>query len=404
MTDDFHHFGLSTALVEKLDRLGFKTPTPVQAKSLPILLEGKNVVSQAQTGSGKTLAFAIPILERVDPKHKFTQALVVAPTRELVMQISQVFWQIRPEPLDVRVIPIYGGAPKSLQLDAMRQGSHVVVATPGRLVDFVMEGQISLDRTTIVIWDEADRMLEMGFIDDVKFILSCFKEKVQQGLFSATIPAPIHRIIEENIPNPHYVRLQHLQQDKPNIKQLCYKVSPHEKRNVLLQLVKDNQGSTLIFCRTRGGADRLAEHLQHAGCHVGIIHGGKSQVERDRAMRGFRRGKPPILVATDLASRGLDISGMERVINYDVPQEPEDYVHRIGRTGRAGKEGEAITLVTPGEKEALHNIEKLIGSPLQMVKEPPRPQSSSGSSFKPRPKRNFSHKGHSPKSRPDHST
>lgn len=352
-------------LIGKLNQQGIEVPTPIQAKAIPPFLEGKNVVALAQTGSGKTLAFALPILETVDPKDKVCQALILVPTRELALQISQVFWEVRPDSLaDIRVVPVYGGAPKELQRDSMHQGCQVLVATPGRFIDFTWDGEISFEKIKIVILDEADRMLEMGFIDDIKFVLSCFRHPVQFGLFSATMPPPIKKIIEEHVPNPQYVQLQQLAQDKPKINQKCFLIPPHEKVKTLLRVIDGKRETTLIFCRTRGGADRLAQQLVHAGYKAEAIHGGKEQRHRDRIMRGFKRGNPYILVATDLASRGLHIDDVARVINFDVPLEPEDYVHRIGRTARAGKTGEAITLATSKESKLIERIERLTGEKL----------------------------------------
>jgi len=352
-------------LIAKLKERGIEVPTPIQAKAIPPFLEGKNVVALAQTGSGKTLAFGLPIIEKVDPADPACQALILAPTRELAVQISQVFWDVRPDTLaDVRVIPVYGGSPKDLQRDSMRQGRQVIVATPGRLIDFIWDGDISFDKIKIVILDEADRMLEMGFIDDIEFILSCFRHKVQFGLFSATMPPPIRKIIEKHVSDPQYIQLQQLAVDKPKINQTCYAVSSHDKFKTLLRVMQGKRDTTLIFCRSRIGVDRLASQLNQAGHRAAAIHGGKEQDHRDRILRGFKRGNPYILVATDLASRGLHIDDVARVINYDVPLEPEDYVHRIGRTGRAGKTGEAVTIATPSETKLVERIERLTGEHL----------------------------------------
>lgn len=358
MSSSFKEMGLSEQMSARLDALGFKEPRPIQVEAIPPMLRGENVVGQAQTGSGKTLAFALPILEKVNAAEKSPQALILAPTRELALQISQVFWDVRPEEMGVRVVPIYGGAPKDDQRLSMKQGAQVVVATPGRFIDFLWEGEMKIDKIKIVILDEADRMLEMGFIDDVKFILSCLPKSMQMGLFSATMPPIIKEIIKTNVPEHTTIRLEKLESDRPKIKQICCNVQPHEKPRVMAEIIRALTGSTLIFCRTRGGVDRLVSQLSRMGLHVAALHGGKSQGERDFVMRKFRTDRLPVLIATDIASRGLDIEAVEQVINYDVPDESEDYTHRIGRTGRAGREGTAITLVAPGDRKNVKEIEK----------------------------------------------
>ena len=373
MVTSFKEIGLSKPAIHRLEGLGFIQATPIQEQAIPALMEGRNVVGQAQTGSGKTLAFALPIMEKVIPSQRNTQALILVPTRELVLQISQVFSRIRPaENNKIRVVSIYGGSSKVNQRVAMRHGTQVIVATPGRLIDFLQEGAIRLDRVQMVILDEADRMLEMGFIDDVKFILSRMPKQVQTALFSATIPSAIHEIIRTYLLNPCYIRLGNHPADKPKIRQTCYGVATEEKLNTLLRIMDNKRGSTLIFCRTRDGADRLTQKLIRFGHPVETIHGGKSQNQRESVMRGFRVGRPSVLVATDLASRGLDIGGVSQVVNFDIPVEPEDYLHRIGRTGRAGKEGTAAMLVTPMDEEKFNKIEKLLGEPLIFADEAPR--------------------------------
>lgn len=379
MIDSFKEIGLGESMALHLETLGFSCMTPIQQKAIPAMMEGKNVVGQAQTGSGKTLAFAVPILEKIIPLQTTPQALILAPTRELVSQISQVFHDIRPtHNFKARVIPIYGGASRNAQINLIRRGAHVIVATPGRLIDLLREGKINLNHIRILILDEADRMLEMGFIDDVKFILNRLPKPIQMALFSATIPRAIHEIIRTYLPAPCYIRLENLAADKPKIKQTCYGVELHEKLDALLRIISKKHGSTLIFCRTRGGADRLTKKLVRSGHPVGTIHGGKSQNQREAVMRGFRAGVPSVLVATDIASRGLDIESVARVINFDIPVEAEDYLHRIGRTGRAGREGTAIMLVTPLDGEKLNKIEQLLGESLAFADEAPRPSSGAG--------------------------
>ncbi len=360
----FCHLGVSERQSAKLIASGIITPTPIQEQAIPALLDGKDVIALAQTGSGKTLAFAVPILEKIDPLNKAFQVLILVPTRELALQISEVFWEVRPESSEVRVVPIYGGSSKDLQKDSMRQGCQILVATPGRLIDFIWEGMIHFEAVKIVILDEADRMFEMGFIDDIKFILSCLQHKVQFGLFSATMPPPIRQIAEQHVPDPFYIRLEKLVSDKPKIAQKCYRIAPHEKFRTLLKILKKEKGATLIFCKTRGEADRLASQLKKSGHQAEAIHGGKEQAYRGYTLRKFRQGDLSILVATDLASRGLDIDDVALIINYDVPLEPEDYIHRLGRTARAGKTGEAITFVTPLERKLIERIEKMLGERL----------------------------------------
>lgn len=362
MSIGFNEMQLSASMREALHRLNLKCPTPIQEKTIPLFLSGKNVVGQAQTGSGKTLAFAIPIVERINPSIRNAQALVLVPTRELAAQVTQVFASICANRKNVRAAAIYGGASKWHQSRLLEAGAQILVATPGRLLDFTREGKIRLPEIHTVILDEADRMFDMGFINDVKSIFARIPRNAHVGLFSATIPAAVREIIQSYVSEPVYIRLEKLTQDKPKINAKFYSVEIHQKLNLLLSVLNAKERSTLIFCRTRGGADKLARKLNNSGHRVGAIHGGKSQSQRERVIESFKGGTLGVLVATDLASRGLDIDDISCVVNYDVPREPEDYVHRIGRTARAGKTGSAITMVTDMEREHLHKIERLLGT------------------------------------------
>lgn len=361
MSIKFHEMQFSQTMRDALNALHFENPTPIQEKTIPLFLSGKNVVGQAQTGSGKTLAFAIPIVERINPDVKRPQALVLVPTRELAVQVTQVLTSICMNRRNIRTAAIYGGASKGHQARLLQSGCQILVATPGRLLDFTREGRIRLSDIQTIILDEADRMFDMGFINDVKWILGRLPAKFQIGLFSATIPQPIHQIIQTYVKEPAYVRLEKLVEDKPKISAKFYQVEGNQKLSLLLNVLKGKENSTLIFCRTRHGADKLSKKLNNSGHRVAAIHGGKNQNQRDRVIQSFKGGNLGVLIATDIASRGLDINNISCVVNYDVPREPEDYVHRIGRTARAGKSGSAITLVTAMEREHLQKIEKLLG-------------------------------------------
>jgi ATP-dependent RNA helicase DeaD len=378
--DGFGAFGLDERLLTALADLGYEEPTPIQREAIPPLLAGRDLLAEAPTGTGKTAAFALPLLQRLaserragPPGQPAIRGLVLVPTRELAMQVSEAIHRYGAE-LDLRVLPIYGGQPIGLQLRALRRGVDVAVATPGRAVDHVTRGSLPLDGVRIVVLDEADEMLDMGFAEDLDTILSATPADRQTALFSATISAPIARIARRHLRDPEQVtvRAEAVAGDGvARTRQVAYVVRRADKLAALCRILDlEEPASALIFARTRGEVDELAERLSGRGHDAGALHGGMAQEQRDRVMARFREGQLDVLVATDVAARGLDIEHVSHVVNYDVPSNPDAYVHRIGRTGRAGREGVAITLVEPREHRLLANIERAIGGRLEVGRIP----------------------------------
>ena len=370
--------------------LGYEEPTPIQLAAIPPLLEGRDLLAEAPTGTGKTAAFALPILQRLaerldadrlagrpvegrgvptDGRGARPSSLVLAPTRELAMQVAEAIHRYGRE-LGVRVVPVYGGQPITTQLHRLGRGVDVVVATPGRAVDHLDRGTIRFDEVGMVVLDEADEMLDMGFADDLERILGGLPLTRQTALFSATIAGPIARLAEAHLRQPTRVRVQSERAaagEPARVRQVAYVVRRADKLAALGRILDLEDGAaTLVFARTRGEVDDLAEALSGRGRDAAALHGGLSQEQRDRIMGRFREGALDVLVATDVAARGLDIEHISHVVNYDVPSSPETYVHRIGRTGRAGREGVAITLVEPREHRLLRDIERTVGRPLQV--------------------------------------
>lgn len=342
----FENFYLSERVAKAIREIGLSTPTPVQQESIPQLLSGRDLIGQAQTGTGKTFAFAIPIVEKINPSEKVVQAIVLTPTRELALQVAKEFEKIGKHK-KTYVIPVYGGQPIGKQLAQLRKGVHIVVGTPGRVIDHIRRGTLNLQSVRFAVLDEADRMLDMGFIDDMKFILAQIPKNCQRMMFSATIPAEISWLAKRYMKDPVEVKIS---KDTPTVPQTSHKfyvVTEFEKFNVLCRLIDSElDGLLLVFRKTKTGVDDLAAALNRKGYKVRGLHGDYSQREREKVMRLFRNGQVDILIATDVAARGLDVSGITHVVNYDIPQDPESYIHRIGRTGRAGKEGMAITFIT----------------------------------------------------------
>ena len=383
---------LDPRLLRTLAALGYEEPTPVQLAAIPPLLEGKDLLAEAPTGTGKTAAFALPMLQRLAQRldadreagrpadgrgipREGTRAsrptsLVLAPTRELAMQVAEAVHKYGRE-LGVRVVPVYGGQPITTQLHRLARGVDVVVATPGRCVDHLDRGTIRFDEVEIVVLDEADEMLDMGFADDLEKILSALPLNRQTALFSATIAGPIARMAEAHLRQPVRVRVQsekEVEGEPARVRQVAYVVRRADKLAALGRILDLEDGAaTLVFARTRGEVDDLAEALSGRGRDAAALHGGLSQEQRDKIMGRFREGALDVLVATDVAARGLDIEHITHVVNYDVPSSPDTYVHRIGRTGRAGREGVAITLVEPREHRLLRDIERTIRQPLQIA-------------------------------------
>ncbi len=368
----FGSLGLERRLTAVLAELGYEEPTPVQAQAIPLLLKGQDVVGQAATGTGKTAAFALPLIQRLftDGNDRATVTmLVLVPTRELAMQVAEALHR-HGRPVQLRVLPIYGGQPISLQLRALRRGVDVVVATPGRARDHLRRGTLVLAGIRAVVLDEADEMLDMGFAEDLEAILETVPRERQTALFSATIPSRIAAIAKRHLRDA--VRLTVVEERTragalPRIRQTAYVVTRPQKVDALSRILDvEDPTAALVFCRTRNEVEQLAEHLAGSGHRPETLHGGFSQVQRDRVMRRFREGAADLLLATDVAARGLDIRHITHVVNFDLPSSPEAYVHRIGRTGRAGAEGVAITLVEPRERALLRNVERLTGQRIEL--------------------------------------
>ncbi len=366
----FVRFGLSDHLMQSIVDLGYQEPTPIQAATIDLLLRGRDVIGQAQTGTGKTAAYGIPVLQMVDPAVRRTQALVLAPTRELAIQVSKVLAALGRH-RGVGVVPVYGGQSYEVQFRAFRAGAHVIVGTPGRLIDHIKRGTIDLANVSIAVLDEADEMLDMGFFDDVESILKTLpgigttpsadtdsRRAVQVALFSATMPNPVVRLAGRFMQDPAHVTVEATVATVPRIAQVAYDLGRMDKVEALGRILDvEAPGPTIVFCATRRTVDEVAEALQGRGHRTAGLHGEMAQGERERVMRRFRDGAFDVLVATDLAARGLDIASITHVVNFDLPWDAEVYVHRIGRTGRAGREGDAITLVAPRDGRSMRQIE-----------------------------------------------
>ncbi|HCC68781.1 MAG TPA: RNA helicase [Nitrospiraceae bacterium] len=353
----FESFSLSKETLKSISEIGFEEPTPIQVSSIPLILRGLDIVGQAQTGTGKTAAFGIPIVE-MNRKGKSPFAIILEPTRELAIQVAQEV-NIIGKYRHINVLPVYGGKSIETQIKALKRGVDVVVGTPGRVIDHINRKTISLSDIKIVVLDEADEMLDMGFVDDIETILKTTPSERQTLLFSATMPQPIMNIAKRYMKHPEKIRINPKDIIVQKIKQVFYEVREEDKINALSRLldVEDPQ-LAIIFCHTKREVDQVSMKLQQMGYNGNALHGDFTQVQRDDVMKDFKNGNLDILVATDVAARGLDIKNVTHVINYNIPQNPESYVHRIGRTGRAGKSGIAITLVTPREYRHLRLIEK----------------------------------------------
>ncbi|HSB87575.1 MAG TPA: DEAD/DEAH box helicase, partial [Ilumatobacteraceae bacterium] len=360
--DGFATLGLRPELLKTLAGLGYEEPTPIQRETVPHLLAGDDLLGQAATGTGKTAAFALPILQMIDRDAPVeTLALILVPTRELAMQVSEAIFKYGRD-LGARVTPVYGGQPIYRQLQALDRGVHVVVGTPGRALDHIGRGSLDLGTIRTVVLDEADEMLDMGFADDIDAILQATPAQRQTVLFSATIPARITALARKYQRDP--VRIQigrgDIDNDTALVRQSAYIVQRSHKPAALGRILDiEMPGATLVFCRTRTEVDQLTETMNGRGYRAEALHGGMDQPQRDRVMGRLRDGTAELLVATDVAARGLDVDTLTHVVNYDVPSAAESYVHRIGRVGRAGRHGVAITLAEPREERLLHNIEKL---------------------------------------------
>ncbi len=361
----FTSLGLSKALVKAVTEKGYETPSPIQEKAIPVILEGKDVLASAQTGTGKTAGFTLPILQNIsekkNPKYRPIKALVLTPTRELAAQVYDNVREYSTH-LNIKSTAIFGGVKPSSQIATLKNGIDVLVATPGRLIDLHEQNQLSLKRVDVLVLDEADRMLDMGFLRDIKKIISFLPQKRQNLLFSATFSKEIKKLAQGILHNPVMVEAAPENTTAEKVNQKLYKVPKSKKTELVGQLIsKGNWSQVLIFTRTKHGANRLTEKLVKRGISAAAIHGNKSQGARTKALKGFKDNSIRVLVATDIAARGLDIPLLPHVINFELPNVPEDYVHRIGRTGRAGASGEAISLVSQEEEAYLKSIEKLLG-------------------------------------------
>lgn len=359
MKKSFEQFGLEPSVLKAIHEMGFEETTPIQEKAIPIALEGRDLIGQAQTGTGKTAAFSIPLIQNIDAREDRIVALIMTPTRELAIQVAEEIAKLS-RFKGLKTLPIYGGQDIMKQIRALRQRPQVIIGTPGRLLDHINRKTIKLDHVRTVILDEADEMLDMGFLDDINLILSKLPEERQTMLFSATMPPKIRKLADMYLKSPEHVSVVPKQVSAPSIDQYYMEVHEQQKFEILSRLVDmEAPDLAIIFGRTKRRVDELSEALKKRGYSAEGLHGDLSQNQRDIVMRKFRDGSIDVLVATDVAARGLDVTGVSHVINFDLPQDPESYVHRIGRTGRAGKEGVAITFVTPRELDHLHLIERI---------------------------------------------
>lgn len=365
---NFKDLGLQPALWARCEQLGFTEPTPIQKQAIPIILDGHDIIGTAETGTGKTAAFLLPVLQKLiqAKKRPGTTVLILSPTRELANQTEAACRQFAPK--GITCAAIIGGAGYKKQIDSIRRGANIIIATPGRLMDFMEQGMLNLSQVNTFVLDEADRMLDMGFMPAIKKITKVIPAERQTLFFSATMSSEMERIARSLVRDPKFVEISRRGKPAEGIHQVAYPVAQQFKMSLLLDLLeRESFDRVLVFTRTKRGADRLAHVLEKRDHSSNRIHGDRSQSQREAALRGFKSGKSRILVATDVAARGIDIDSVSHVINYDIPEAPEDYVHRIGRTGRAGNKGRAITLLTLAEEHTMQAIERLIGQPVERV-------------------------------------
>jgi len=366
----FGELGLQASTLKAITDLGFETPTPIQALAIPVLLSGRDLIGLAQTGTGKTAAFGLPLIEKMDAAEKGTQALILAPTRELAVQVAKGIHDFAKYG-GLKVVPVYGGQPIDRQFRALKAGAQIVVGTPGRVLDHLRRGSLKLDGVKFCVLDEADEMMALGFTEDMEAILAALPDSRQLAFFSATMAPRVLSITTKFLRDPQRVEIIAKQRTLETTNQTYYEVPPGKKDEALARVLDmETPGSTIVFCRTRLETAELSESLQLRGYNAEPIHGDMNQMERERVLRRFREGLADLLVATDVAARGLDIDNVTHVINYDVPYDVEQYIHRIGRTGRAGRTGDAITLIYHKERRKLANIERLIGSRIEPARIP----------------------------------
>jgi ATP-dependent RNA helicase DeaD len=367
----FQALGLSPEICQALESSGYTIPTGIQAGTIPELLRGRDVLGQAQTGTGKTAAFALPLLCRIDVNNPNTQVLVLTPTRELAIQVAESFEKYGQHLRGLRIAPIYGGSSYSTQIQALRRGAHIVVGTPGRVMDHMRENRLTLDGLQCLVLDEADEMLRMGFVDDVRWVLEQSPPHVQIALFSATMPSQIREIADRHLKDPHVVSIDVQQRTAATIRQRFVLAEPKRKFEALHRILEtEPTDGTIIFVKTRVATVELAESLQELGYSAVAINGEIAQSQRERCIEQLKQGAFDILVATDVAARGLDVQRITHVINYDLPFDSEAYVHRIGRTGRAGRDGEAILLLTPRQQGFLRELERATRQRLEIMDVP----------------------------------
>ena len=367
----FSDLGLDGAVLKALDDVGYETPSAIQAATIPTLLSGRDVVGLAQTGTGKTAAFALPILARLDVSQKSPQALVLAPTRELALQVCEAFERYAAHLRGVHILPVYGGQGYGVQLSALRRGVHIIVGTPGRIMDHLDKGTLDLSELKFLVLDEADEMLKMGFAEDVETILADTPDDKQVALFSATMPATIRRIAKQYLSDAEEITVKGKTTTSINTSQRYLVVSYQQKVDALTRILEvENFEGMIVFVRTKNVTEELAEKLRARGYSAAAINGDVAQVQRERTVNQLKSGKLDILVATDVAARGLDVERISHVVNFDIPTDTESYVHRIGRTGRAGRSGDAISFVTPRERNLVSSIERATRQPLTQMQLP----------------------------------
>jgi ATP-dependent RNA helicase RhlE len=380
---NFNELNLISPILKALETEGYKNPTPIQEQAIPILLEGKDLLGCAQTGTGKTAAFAIPILQLLDAAHaerahRHIKVLILTPTRELAIQIGESFAAYGRN-LKLKHTVIFGGVPQGAQVQALQKGIDILIATPGRLLDLISQRYISLKDLNIFVLDEADRMLDMGFIHDVKKVVAMLPVKRQTLFFSATMPPEIQKLANTILVDPIKVEVTPVSSTAETVTQSIYYVDKKDKKKLLEYVLEDKKITrVLVFTRTKHGADKVVKDLQKSGISAEAIHGNKSQNARQRALTNFKDGRIRVLVATDIAARGIDVDSLSHVINFEIPEVPETYVHRIGRTGRAGASGIATSFCDDEEKADLRNIIKLIGKQIPVITDHPYPATSQG--------------------------
>jgi ATP-dependent RNA helicase RhlE len=367
----FGELGLSAPLLAAVRDAGYERPTPIQERAIPLVLKGRDLIGLAQTGTGKTAAFTLPIVDRLIGGPRRTRALVLAPTRELAAQVEASFKKYSKH-AELDVVAVFGGVPLEPQEKKLRRGVDVVIATPGRLLDHLERQNVVFDDLEVLVLDEADRMLDMGFAPQINRVVAQIPRYRQTLLFSATMPPEVEALARKYLRRPTVVQVGRRSEAASTVTHAVYPVPRERKSALLVELLRRDESldSVLVFTRTKGGADRVLRDLERAGISAAVMHGDRSQAERMQALDDFKRGSVRVLVATDIAQRGLDIAGISHVINYDVPQEAEDYIHRIGRTGRAAATGDAFTFMAPDEIAMVRTIERLLGNPIPRISVP----------------------------------